>query len=75
MFICINANILRIFQLIGIQLYLPTLFQAILIIISQFYLIHVYIENEEDFPITKEKEIKEYLTNWQETLNQKKLWK
>ena len=69
------VNILRIFLLIGTQLYLPALFQAILIIISQFYLIHAYIENEEDFPITNEKTIKEYLTNWKETLNPKKLWK
>ena len=68
------VNILRILQLIGKQFYLPILFQAIFIIIIQFYLIHVYIENEENFIITNEKTIKEYLTNWKETLNPKKLW-
>ena len=76
-YLCLFAlivNILKIFQLIGIQLYFPSLFQSILIIISQLYLIHVYIEYEEDFPITNEKTIKEYLTNWKETLNPKKLW-
>jgi uncharacterized protein with PQ loop repeat len=68
------ANILRIFFWFGKKFSLPLLFQAILVIISQIYLIHAYLEYQEDLPMKTEKTFREYLTNWKETLNLKKIW-
>ena len=69
------ANILRIFFWIGKRFSLPLLLQAIIVVISQIYLIHVYIEYQEDQPITSGKSMSEYLKNWKETLDPKKIWK
>ena len=68
------ANILRIFFWFGKKFSLILLFQAIVVIISQIYLIHVYLEYQEDLPMKTEKTFREYLTNWKETLNLKKIW-
>jgi uncharacterized protein with PQ loop repeat len=68
------ANILRIFFWFGKKFSLPLLFKAILVIISQIYLIHAYLEYQEDLPMKTEKTFREYLTNWKETLNLKKIW-
>jgi hypothetical protein len=40
----------------------------------QIYLIHVYLEYQEDFPVKSEKNISEYLINWSETLSPRKIW-
>ena len=68
------ANILRIFFWFGKKFSLPLLFQAIVVIISQIYLIHIYLEYQEDLPMKKEKSFSAYLMNWKETLNLKKIW-
>ena len=68
------ANILRVFFWFGKKFSLPLLFQAIIVIISQIYLIHVYLEYQEDLPMKTEKTMNEYLTNWKETLSPKKIW-
>ena len=68
------ANILRIFFWFGKKFSLPLLFQAIVVIISQIYLIHAYLEYQEDLPMKKEKSFSAYLMNWKETLNLKKIW-
>lgn len=69
------ANILRIFFWMGKRFTLTLLFQAIVVVISQIYLIHVYLEFQEDQPFyNKERTINDYLTNWKETLNPKKIW-
>ena len=68
------ANILRIFFWFGKRFTLTLLFQAIVVVISQIYLMHVYLEYQEDLPIKNDKSIIEYLTNWKETLNPKYIW-
>jgi uncharacterized protein with PQ loop repeat len=69
------ANILRIFFWMGKRFTLTLLFQAIVVVISQIYLIHVYLEFQEDQPFyNKERTITDYLTNWKETLNPKNIW-
>ena len=69
------ANILRIFFWMGKRFRLALLIQAVVVIISQIYLIHVYLEFQEDQPFyNKERTITDYLTNWKETLNPKNIW-
>ena len=68
------ANILRIFFWFGKKFSLTLLYQAIVVIISQIYLIHVYLEYQDDLPVKAEKTIIEHITNWKETLNPKKIW-
>ena len=68
------ANILRIFFWFGKRFTLTLLFQAIVVVISQIYLMHVYLEYQEDLPIKNDKSTIEYLTNWKETLNPKYIW-
>ena len=68
------ANILRVFFWFGKQFLLPLLFQAIIVIISQIYLIHVYLKYQEDLSLKTKKNINEYLTDWKETLNPKLIW-
>ena len=73
-FLLLLANILRIFFWLGKKYPLPLLYQAIVVIISQIYLIHVYLEYQEDLPIKTEKSLTEHIINWKETLNPKKIW-
>ena len=68
------ANILRIFFWFGKKFDLTLLYQAIVVIISQIYLIHVYLEYQDDLPKSKEKTLAESLTNWNETINPIKIW-
>jgi uncharacterized protein with PQ loop repeat len=68
------ANILRIFFWFGKKFTLTLLYQAIVVIISQIYLIHVYLEYQDDLPATTEKPLLDYIINWKETLNPKKIW-
>ena len=69
------SNILRIFFWMGKRFRLALLIQAVVVIISQIYLIHVYLEFQEDQPFyNKERTITDYLTNWKETLTPKKIW-
>ena len=72
--IIVIANILRVFFWFGKQFSLPLLYQAIVVIISQIYLIHVYLEYQDDLPIKTEKTISEYLTKWGETLSPSNIW-
>lgn len=68
------ANILRIFFWFGKKFALSLLYQAIVVIISQIYLIHVYFKYQDELPKTKEKSLAESLTNWNETINPMKIW-
>ena len=68
------ANILRVFFWFGKKFSLILLYQSIVVILSQIYLIHVYLEYQEDFPVKSEKNISEYLINWSETLSPRKIW-
>ena len=73
-FLLLLANILRVFFWFGKRFSSALLYQAIVVIISQIYLIHIYFEYQDELPPKTEKTIKEYLTNWKETLNPMKLW-
>ena len=68
------ANILRVFFWFGKKFSLALLYQAIIVIISQIYLIHVYFEYQDELPTKTEKSIKEYIINWKETLSLTKIW-
>ena len=68
------ANILRVFFWFGKRFSLALLFQSIIVIISQIYLIHVYFEYQDELPVKTEKSIKEYIINWKETLSPTKIW-
>ena len=68
------ANILRVFFWLGKRFTLALLYQSIVVIISQIYLIHIYIEYQEDLPLKTEKTLSEHLINWKETLNPSKIW-
>ena len=68
------ANILRIFFWFGKKFALTLLYQAIVVIISQIYLIHVYFKYQDELPKSKEKSLAESLTNWNETINPMKIW-
>ena len=68
------ANILRVFFWFGKKFALTLLYQAIVVIISQIYLIHVYFEYQDDLPRSKAKTLSESLTNWNETINPMKIW-
>ena len=73
-FLLLLANILRIFFWFGKKFTVTLLYQAIVVIISQIYLIHVYLEYQEDLPPKTEKSFYEHILNWKETLNPKKIW-
>ena len=69
------ANILRVFFWFGKKFSLPLLFQAIIVIISQIYLIHVYFQYQDELPYkTESKSLCEYIINWKETLNFHHIW-
>jgi len=67
------SNILRIYFWFGKKFSSALLFQSIMVIISQIYLIHVYLKYSE---ISKDK--KQFqaisLINWKETLTPSKIW-
>ena len=68
------ANILRIFFWFGKKLTLTLLYQDVVVIINQIYLIHVYLEYQDDLPDKTEKPLINYIINWKESLNPKKIW-
>ena len=70
------ANILRIFFWIGKPFSITLLYQSIIVILSQIYLIHVFLQYNERAKkiISSEKTILEHMTNWRQTLNPSKIW-
>jgi uncharacterized protein with PQ loop repeat len=74
-FLLLIANILRCIFWLGKKFNLTLLFQAIVVIISQIYLIHIYFQYQDELPFKSEnKPLCEYLLNWKETLNPYHIW-
>ena len=75
-FLLLIANILRCIFWLGKRFNITLLFQAIVVIISQIYLIHVYFQYQDELPFKVDtKPLCEYLFNWKETLNPFHIWK
>ena len=75
-FLLLIANILRCIFWLGKRFNITLLFQAIVVIISQIYLIHVYFQYQDELPFKVDnKPLCEYLFNWKETLNPCHIWK
>ena len=75
--ILIISNILRIYYWVGKQYSISLLYQSVVVIVCQLFLMHYYIRYR-DLPenvIFPEKTIFQHLTNWKETLNLKYMWK
>ena len=80
------SQILRVFFWIGKPFRITLLYQSILIIIFQIYLIHLWVKyhgtqetvkNEKqgnDFNFYENKEIIEYLIDWSDTISPNKIW-
>ena len=70
------ANILRIFFWIGKKFSITLLYQSIVVIMSQIYLIHEFLEYQDKSkrPLVQEKSILNQMTSWKDTLNPSKLW-
>ena len=70
------ANILRIFFWIGKKFSITLLYQSIVVIISQVYLIHYYLKYQDNSKrnIVPEKSILEHMTSWRDTLKFSKIW-
>ena len=74
-FLLLIANILRCIFWLGKRFNITLLFQAIVVIISQIYLIHVYFQFQDELPFNADnKPLCEYLLNWKETLNPYNIW-
>ena len=74
-FLLLIANILRCIFWLGKRFNLPLLFQAIVVILSQIYLIHIYFQYQDELPFrTDNKPLCEYLLSWKETLNPSHIW-
>ena len=74
-FLLLIANILRCVFWLGKRFNLVLLFQALVVIISQIYLIHVYFQYQDELPYKSEnKSLCEYIINWKETLNFRNIW-
>ena len=74
-FLLLIANILRCIFWLGKRFKITLLFQAIIVIISQIYLIHVYFQYQEELPFKVDnKPLCEYILNWKETLNPSLIW-
>ena len=69
------GNILRIFFWFGKRFETTLLYQAIVVIISQIYLIHTYLKYQEDPPLKDNTPLMSKLKNWTTTLNPFKIWK
>lgn len=75
--ILIISNILRIYYWVGKQYSISLLYQSVVVIVCQLFLMHYYIRYR-DLPenvIFPEKTIIQHLTNWKDTLNLKYTWK
>ena len=70
------ANILRIYFWIGKNFSKTLLYQSIVVIISQIYLIHYYLKYQENYKKEKipEKSIISHMKNWKDILNPYKIW-
>lgn len=70
------ANILRIFFWIGKPFSKTLLYQSIVVIISQIYLIHYYLKYREKPKdvIYPEKSFYQHMISWKETLNPYYIW-
>jgi len=65
------ANILRIFFWLGKPFSITLLYQSIVVIISQIYLIHVYLQFQDKSKrnLSPEKTMLEHMTDWKDTLS------
>jgi len=70
------ANILRIFFWLGKPFSITLLYQSIVVIISQIYLIHVYLQYQDTSKrsLSPEKTTLEHMTDWKDTLTPSKIW-
>ena len=70
------ANILRIFFWLGKDFSITLLYQSIVVIISQIYLIHYYLKYQENSKKGKipEKSIISHIKNWRDIFNPYKIW-
>ena len=70
------ANILRIFFWMGKKFSITLLYQSIVVIISQIYLIHAFLEYQDNSKkkLAPEKSILEQMTSWRETLTPSGIW-
>ena len=70
------ANILRIFFWLGKLFSITLLYQSIVVIISQIYLIHVYLQYQDKSKrnLSPEKTTLEHMTDWKDTLSPSKIW-
>ena len=74
-FLLLIANILRCIFWLGKRFNLVLLFQSIVVIVSQIYLIHVYFQYQDELPYKSEtKSLCEHIINWKETLNFHHIW-
>ena len=71
------ANILRIYFYIGRPFEKSLLYQSIVVIISQIYLIHYYLKYQERSKdeLPPEKSILNHMTSWNEIITPSKIWK
>ena len=71
------ANILRIYFYIGRPFEKSLLYQSIVVIISQIYLIHFYLKYQERSKdeLPPEKSILNHMTSWNEIITPSKIWK
>ena len=70
------ANILRIYFYIGRPFAKGLLYQSIVVIISQIYLIHYYLKYQEKSKdeLPPEKSILNHITTWKEIIKPSKIW-
>ena len=74
-FLLLIANILRCIFWLGKRFNLALLYQSIVVIVSQIYLIHIYFQYQDELPFrTDNKPLCEYLLSWKETLNPSHIW-
>ena len=70
------ANILRIFFWIGKKFALTLLYQSIIVIISQIYLIHYFLKYQDisQKELIPEKSLINHFMSWKDVLNPTKIW-
>ena len=70
------ANIFRIYFYIGRPFAKSLLYQSIVVIISQIYLIHYYLKYQEKSKdeLPPEKSILNHITSWKEIIKPSKIW-
>ena len=82
------SQILRVFFWIGKPFKITLLYQSILVIIFQIYLIHLWVKyhdtdknannksqnKENEFNIYEKKDIMEYLIDWSDTISPNRIW-